>query len=125
MWDKGCRPPTQKTGGHARCFCGETITNTMSKPTSRPLTAESTHEARQKPLLRQSRDAVRKLVELAVGIPSLQFGRIPIEEINGPFLVDLKAAGSEFGAGLGYAIEKGWLEVHESGLREAAETRPA
>lgn len=57
----------------------------------------------------------RKLVQLAAGLPSLQYDRIPIEKVNGPFLYDLKATGSEFGAGLAYAVEKGWLMVHESG----------
>lgn len=27
----------------------------------------------------------------------------------------LKGSGSEFGAGLAYAVEKGWLTLHESG----------
>jgi hypothetical protein len=59
--------------------------------------------------------AARKLVELAAGIPPVQDGRIHIEKINAPFLFTLKGKGSEFGAGLRYAIEKGWLELHESG----------
>lgn len=40
---------------------------------------------------------------------------IHIEKINAPFLYKLSACGSEFGAGVKYAIEKGWLELHESG----------
>jgi hypothetical protein len=42
-------------------------------------------------------------------------GRIHIEKINAPFLFTLKATGPEFGAGIKYAVEKGWLELHESG----------
>lgn len=44
-------------------------------------------------------------------------GRIHIEKINGPFLskAGCNASGSEFGAGFKFAIEKGWLELHESG----------
>jgi hypothetical protein len=59
--------------------------------------------------------AARKLVELASDIEPVQDGRIHIERINAPFLFDLKAKGSEFGAGLKFAIERGWLELHESG----------
>lgn len=59
--------------------------------------------------------AARKLVELAAGIEAVQDGRIHIEKLNEPFLYKLKAAGPEFGAGIKHAIEKGWLEMHESG----------
>lgn len=59
--------------------------------------------------------AARKLVELAASVPPVQDGRIYIERINAPFLFTLKAKGSEFGAGIRYAVEKGWLELHESG----------
>lgn len=59
--------------------------------------------------------AARKVVELAASIPAVQDGRIYIERLNAPFLFTLKASGPEFGAGLRYAIEQGWLELHESG----------
>lgn len=59
--------------------------------------------------------AARKLVELAAGITPVQDGRIYIELINYPFLFTLKARGPEFGAGIKHAIERGWLELHESG----------
>lgn len=59
--------------------------------------------------------AARKLVQLAASIEAVQDGRIHIEKINAPFLFTLKGRGSEFGAGLAYAIDKGWLELHESG----------
>ena len=59
--------------------------------------------------------AARKLVEIASGIEPSQDGRIFIEKINAPFLFTLKAKGSEFGAGLKFAVERGWLELHESG----------
>jgi hypothetical protein len=29
-------------------------------------------------------------------------------------MFDLKGSGSEFGAGLKHAIERGWLQLHES-----------
>jgi hypothetical protein len=57
----------------------------------------------------------RKLVEIASGIAPVQDGRIYIEKINAPFLYTLKASGEEFGAGIKLAVEKGWLELHESG----------
>ncbi|MGC0395921.1 MULTISPECIES: hypothetical protein [Bradyrhizobium] len=59
--------------------------------------------------------AARKLIELAASIPPVQDGRIHIEKINAPFLYTLKGRGAEFGAGIDYAVEKGWLELHESG----------
>ncbi len=59
--------------------------------------------------------AARKLVELAASIPPVQDGRIYIEKINAPFLYTLKASGPEFGAGIRYAVERGWLDLHESG----------
>ena len=59
--------------------------------------------------------AARKLIELAQSIESVQDGRIHIEKLNAPFLYKLKATGPEFGAGIKHAIEKGWLELHESG----------
>ena len=59
--------------------------------------------------------AARKLVELAKSIEPVQDGRIHIEKINAPFLYSLKASGPEFGAGIKFAVERGWLELHESG----------
>jgi hypothetical protein len=59
--------------------------------------------------------AARQLVQLASGIKAVQDGRIHIEKINYPFLYTLKASGAEFGAGIRCAVEKGWLELHESG----------
>lgn len=60
--------------------------------------------------------AARKLIELAAGVEPVN-GRIHIEKINGPFLskTGCNATGSEFGAGIRYGIELGWLELHESG----------
>ncbi|MGY2939612.1 hypothetical protein ACVWZ6_009214 [Bradyrhizobium sp. GM6.1] len=60
--------------------------------------------------------AARKLLELAAGVEPIN-DRIHIEKINGPFLskAGCSASGPEFGAGIRYAIEKGWLELHESG----------
>jgi hypothetical protein len=60
--------------------------------------------------------AARKLVELATGVAPVQDGRVHIEKINAPFLFTLKATGREFGAGLEFAVERGWLELHESGI---------
>ncbi|GAB9224768.1 hypothetical protein BDS110ZK18_66660 [Bradyrhizobium diazoefficiens] len=60
--------------------------------------------------------AARKLLELAAGIEPIN-GRIHIEKINAPFLSKngCRGTGAEFGAGIRYAVEKGWLELHESG----------
>ena len=35
--------------------------------------------------------------------------------LSPPFLYTLKASGSEFGAGIKDAVERGWLKLHESG----------
>ncbi|MCP3459767.1 hypothetical protein [Bradyrhizobium sp. CCGUVB23] len=59
--------------------------------------------------------AARKLVELAACIEAVQDGRIHIEKINATFLYTLKASGPEFGAGIKHAVERSWLELHESG----------
>ncbi|MBR0962233.1 hypothetical protein [Bradyrhizobium japonicum] len=59
--------------------------------------------------------AARKLIEIAPGVEPVQDGRIHIEKINAPFLYEHKAKGSEFGAGIRFAVERGWLELHESG----------
>jgi hypothetical protein len=59
--------------------------------------------------------AARKLIELAAGIEPIN-GRIHIEKINYPFMSNgCNGSGPEFGAGIRYAIEKGWLDLHESG----------
>lgn len=59
--------------------------------------------------------AARKLVQLAASIEPVQDGRIHIEKINAAFLFTLGGKGSEFGAGIRRAVEKGWLDLHESG----------
>ncbi|MGY4371106.1 hypothetical protein ACVW1A_007171 [Bradyrhizobium sp. LB1.3] len=59
--------------------------------------------------------AARKLLDLAASIEAVQEGRIHIEKINYPFIYTLKGSGAEFGAGIRYAVERGWLDLHESG----------
>ncbi|WGD55234.1 hypothetical protein QA641_15945 [Bradyrhizobium sp. CB1650] len=59
--------------------------------------------------------AARKLIELAKSVEPVQDGRIHIEKINAPFLYTHKGSGEEFGAGIKHAVERGWLELHESG----------
>jgi hypothetical protein len=59
--------------------------------------------------------AARKIVELAHAFEPIQDGRIYIEAINGPMLYQHKATPAEYKAGLDRAIERGWLELHESG----------
>lgn len=60
--------------------------------------------------------AALKLIELAAGVEPVN-GRIHIEKINYPFLsqIGCKGTGPEFGAGIRFAVERGWLELHESG----------
>jgi hypothetical protein len=59
--------------------------------------------------------AARKLVDIANTVESVQDGRIFIELINAPFLFELKGTPEEYSAGLELAIERGWLQLHESG----------
>src|SRR5689334_9969179 len=61
--------------------------------------------------------AARKLVEIAAATPAVQDGRIYIERVNAQFkaLLNGSRGRSEFGDGLRYAIERGWLWMHESG----------
>jgi len=48
-------------------------------------------------------------------ITNAQDGRIYIEKTNGPFLFGDKATPVEYSACLKFAIERGWLTMHESG----------
>jgi len=59
--------------------------------------------------------AARKLLEIANSVEVAQDGRIYIELINGPFLYREKGTPAEYKAGLDLAVERGWLELHESG----------
>ena len=54
-------------------------------------------------------------MEHARAFEPVQDGRIYIEKINGPFLFEDKGTPAEYSAGLKLAIERGWLELHESG----------
>jgi hypothetical protein len=55
--------------------------------------------------------AARKLLELANAFEPIQDGRIYIEKINGPFLVQLKGTPAEYKAGLELGIT---VTVHET-----------
>ena len=59
--------------------------------------------------------AARRLLEHAHAFEPVQDGRIYIEKINSPFLFNDKATPAEYSAGLKLAIERGWLQLHESG----------
>jgi hypothetical protein len=58
--------------------------------------------------------AARHLLEIANQVEPVQ-GRIHIEKINGPFLYTHGGTPGEYGAGLKFAIDRGWLWKHESG----------
>jgi hypothetical protein len=59
--------------------------------------------------------AARKLMEIANSIEPVQDGRIFIEDVNWPFLQEHRGSPAEYKAGLDLAIERGWLQLHESG----------
>ena len=54
-------------------------------------------------------------MEIANSVEPVQDGRIHIELINWPFLLELRGSPAEYKAGLDFAIERGWLWKHESG----------
>jgi hypothetical protein len=59
--------------------------------------------------------AARKLIKIASTVETVQDARIFIELVNLPFL---QGGGTpeQYRAGIRRAIEKGWFEVHESGV---------
>ena len=59
--------------------------------------------------------AARRLMEHAQAFQPIQDARIYIAKINGPFLFADKGTPAEYRAGLDYAVESGWLTLHESG----------
>ena len=59
--------------------------------------------------------AARRLLEHAHAFEPVQDGRIYIEKLNGPFLFGDKGTPVKYAAGLALAIERGWLEMHDSG----------
>ena len=59
--------------------------------------------------------AARLLVEIAASIQPVQEDRIYVELLNHPFLYKHGGAPAHYGAGIRYAIENGWLWMHESG----------
>jgi hypothetical protein len=59
--------------------------------------------------------AAHKLLGIAHAFEPVQDGRIYIEKINGPMLFEHKATPAQYKAGLDLAIERSWLQLHESG----------
>jgi hypothetical protein len=59
--------------------------------------------------------AARRIMEIAHTVPAVQDGRIHIEKVNEPFLFEDKGNPARYGAGIKFAIERGWLWMHESG----------
>ena len=59
--------------------------------------------------------AAHRLMQHAHAFEVVQDGRIYIEKINGPFLYVDRGTPAEYSAGLKFAIERGWLELHDSG----------
>jgi hypothetical protein len=59
--------------------------------------------------------AARRLLEHAHAFEPIQDDRIYIEKLNGPFLYIDRGSPGEYSAGLKLAIERCWLELHDSG----------
>ena len=66
-------------------------------------------------LFAEPEKAARRLMQHAHAFEVVQDGRIYIEKINGPFLYIDRGTPAEYSAGLNFAIERGWLELHDSG----------
>ena len=62
-----------------------------------------------------SEKAAQRLLQHAHAFEPVQDGRIYIEKINGPFIFVDNGTPAEYSAGLKVCIERGWLEMHESG----------
>ncbi len=60
-------------------------------------------------------DAMMKLLEYANAVELIHDGRIYIEKINEPFLFEAKGSPAVYSAGLKLAVQRGLLELHESG----------
>jgi hypothetical protein len=58
--------------------------------------------------------AARKLVRLAKSVKTIQDGRIYIAEIKEPFLSEHGSLNG-YEPGLEWALQRGWLHLHESG----------
>ncbi|MCC8956114.1 hypothetical protein H8B02_22585 [Bradyrhizobium sp. Pear77] len=59
--------------------------------------------------------AARKLLEIARGLEPYMDGRLLTEKLNWPMLTEFKATPAEYGAGIKYAVDQGWLWARESG----------
>lgn len=59
--------------------------------------------------------AAQRILQHAHAFEPVQDGRIYIEKINGPFIFQDNGSPAEYGAGLKLCIDRGWLELHESG----------
>jgi hypothetical protein len=59
--------------------------------------------------------AARRLMQHAHAFEPIQDGRIYIEKLNAPFLYVDRGTPEEYLGGLKFAIERGWIKMHESG----------
>jgi hypothetical protein len=90
---------------------------TMLSGSSRAARSRKTrppHEIRHRPPLCRPGKTARRILEIANAVEPIQ-GRIHIEKINEPFLFRDRGSPTEYGAGLRFAIDRGWLKLHESG----------
>ena len=59
--------------------------------------------------------AARRLMEHARAFEPVQDRRIYIDKLNAPLLYVDKGTPDEYLSGLTFAVERGWLTIHESG----------
>jgi hypothetical protein len=77
--------------------------------------SDSSDETHHRTTFRQPGSGRPQAGRVAAGIEPVQDRRIHIEKINASFLYALKASGDEFGAEIKFAVERGWLDLYESG----------
>jgi len=58
--------------------------------------------------------AARRILEIANAVEPVQ-GLIHIEKVNEPFLFRDRGSPAEYSVGLSFAIDRGWLKMHEAG----------
>jgi hypothetical protein len=68
--------------------------------------------------------AARKLLEIAHAFEPSRMAASTSRKINGLMLFEHKATPAEYKAGLDLAIERSWLQLHESGTFRAVHTSP-
>jgi len=60
--------------------------------------------------------AARKIMEIANSLEPYMDGRLLTEKLNAAMLYEHKALPAQYGAGIQYCVDNGWLTQHMSGF---------